>query len=189
MQNYFIRWTPNGLPHTKETMKLLCPNAYVIAEELSKRQKKHFHIVMDSPLSKSELKDFFYTKLQPEHKGPRSLQIDIITHDIDKTITYTIKDGDYIYSKNYSDAHMQTLYDDSYQKTLTYADSRRELVSYYLEDDRPKYKNLYVELLILRSKFSLEIYPHKLDAYILSLQISTDHNVANQIANKSKLFS
>lgn len=180
---YFTRITSDLT--SKQKLSELLNEPYLISKEYSKRMKLHYHCVHQSKLTLENLKDQIYQHLPNAPKGIHTLKIDPIgplPSDLDTACTYTVKDSDYIYS-SYFEPKIQQYLDNSYSKPKPYPTALKTLIEEHTDKDYQliNFTNLKIQIAILRSQYHLEIYKSKIEALVLSIQISLNHNVAQQL--------
>jgi len=103
--------------------------------------------------------------------------------DLHKACTYTVKDGDFVYSEFFNEL-IDKFVENSFSKPTPYPRALAKLISETTEDvdyNRIDFNQLKIQIAILRSTYQLEIYKSKIDALVLSVQISLNHNVASEL--------
>lgn len=188
---YFVRWTSDY--ETKESIASKLPSHYLIAKEYSKREKLHYHIVMDHPdphLSST----WFYERFKYEKKGMSTCKIDVVgptDYDLDRCSTYTVKDNDYIHSSFFEGDRIKLYVANAYEKPSTVTAKIEEAIEDEIENDNPNWKNLWKSIARIKSEYGLEVYPNKITARVLGVMIIHDrHNDwLDILVNKEKLFS
>lgn len=184
MKWYFIRITSDST--SKHSLSQLFPEPWLISKEYSKRMKLHYHILTQSPLSKDDLKNLIYDHLPEDTpRGIHTLKVDLVGEtvaDFETAATYTVKDGDFIYSEYFADK-IETYVANSYQKQMPYPKALKKLISETTDNEFFKidWRKLKVNIAILRSKYGLEIYKSKIEAQVLSIQISMNENIAEEL--------
>lgn len=182
---YFIRITSDFT--SKKLLSQLFTEPYLISKEYSKRMKLHYHIVHQTTMSKDQLKTLIYDHLPSEaKKGIHTLKIDLVGDtqtDLETACTYTVKDGDFIYSEFFTEL-IDKFVENSYEKTIPYPRALKSLISEYTEDieyNRIDWHKLRVKIAILRAKYGLNIFKANIYALVLSVQIRHNHNVAEEL--------
>lgn len=181
---YFIRITSDNTD--KQRLSQLFQEPFLIGKEYSRRMKLHYHIVHQSPLSKDEIKDKVYNHLpDTAPRGIHTLKVDIIGDtqaDLDTACTYTVKDGDYIYSAFFQDK-IEEYVAQSFKKQEPYPKALKKLIDEETDHEYSKidWNKLKVNIAILRSNYGLEIYKSRIEALVLSIQISLNNNVAHEL--------
>lgn len=188
---YFIRWTSDI--ETLDSIKTkFLGQEYLISKEYSRRNKLHFHIVLESNLeTKPEINDWMYANFAHEKKGVSTLFTKVVgpsIADLDTVTTYSVKDNDFIHS-TFFDSRIQKYIDNSYQKPTTIKQAYKDLISECLDDERPNFKQLWVDLVLARSSRHMEVYPTKITALVLGVMINEDNNIAYELVENVKLFS
>lgn len=181
---YFIRWTSDDT--NKQQIADLFEN-YIVSREYSRRQKLHYHIVANSSLDKEQLKEYMYSNLTHKTRGVCTLKIDIVgptEEDLDKCSTYSVKDDDYIYSSFFED-RIENYVANSYSKDLTPTVRIQEAIRYQLEEkDTPNYTQLWREIAFIKADAGHEIYPNKISALILSVQLRANPDCVEDLIQK-----
>lgn len=181
---FFIRYSTDN--SSKEQLADLVGTPYLISKEYSKRMKLHYHILCNLDLNVKQVKELFYGHDTSLGKGMKTLKVDEVgptQEDFDKAATYTVKDGDFIYS-GIDDSHIERYTAESYSKLLPYTTALKELIQRHTSDteyEKICFYQLAVDIAILRSQYGLEVYKSKIDALILSIKISLNHNVAYEL--------
>lgn len=180
---YFIRFTSDS--SSKEELAALLGPPYIISKEYSRRMKLHYHIIHESSLTKEELKNLIYNEYPDEPKGVCTLKVDVIgptEKDLQTSSSYTVKDGDYIYSSFFTST-IEEIVANSYKKPQPYPTALKELIEKTTDTDYDKvdWRKLKVDIAILRSEYRLEIWKSRIEALVLSIQIGMNYNVAEEL--------
>lgn len=186
---YFIRWS-SDYTSKEEIAALLPSDSYIISKEYSRRMRLHYHILTQFPFGKDLVQQWFYDNLRHDRKGIPTLKVDVVgptQEDFDKSAIYTVKDGDFVFSPNYRDS-IDRYVAESYQKSEAVGLQIGRLIRELDEVDRPDYKQLFVDIVLIKANAGLEIYPNKISALVLGTMISKDNNVAYELAEKDILF-
>lgn len=178
-QWYFIRFTSDNT--SKQSLADFLGTPFLISKEYSRRMKLHYHVVHQSSLNKEQLKNMFYDKFPDEPRGVATLKIDTIgdtLEDWEKVSTYTVKDGDFIHSIEF-DERISTFIENSYKKPQSYGIQLKEIIDQTTEEEYHKvnWQKLKRQIMLLRAEFHLEIYVSKIEALVLSIQVSMNNNL------------
>lgn len=177
---YFIRYTSDTT--SLQALSELLGSDYLISEEHSKRHRLHYHILYKSDASLDEVKNLFYS-FEGKPRGNPTLNVKIIDFDdFIKTGAYTVKDGMYIYSESLQ-PYIAQIVDASYQAPPPYNTAINQLIENYTDNEyhQINWQQLKIDIAILRAQYHLEIYRSKIEALVLSIQISMNHNVAIEL--------
>lgn len=118
-------------------------------------------------------------------KGIHTLKVDKIGEtqaDFDTACTYTVKDGDIIHSE-YFNAKIKDYVENSYEKSEKYTVALRKLIQETTDDEYWKidWRKLKIKIAILKAKYGHEVYKSKIEAQVLSIQISMNQNIAEEL--------
>ncbi len=188
---FFIRWTSDYTTKEELARKF---KRYVVSKEYSKRSKLHYHLVVDIDLeSKTDVQNFMYDNFKHDRRGICTLKVDVVgphDHDLSQCSTYTVKDGDYIFSEFFADK-IEKYVANSHAKPTTVVARVQEAIDFELENDTPNYRNMWMDIARIKSEAGLEVYPNKISARVLGVMISQDiqGDLLNYLVNKEKIFS
>lgn len=168
---------------------------YVIAEEHSSDNVRHFHIVfgnntdMSTAYRRKNFNDEMYGLLKTEKRGQTILQhTNNAVTDLDRAFPYALKDGLYLNSPDL-DAWVRYWYLISYPKPPGYKKEKQQLDCKFLETNSMLPEEYWEQLGVLRSKYSLGIAIHKLDEDTCSVMVRREPDEIKNLRKKSKLFS
>lgn len=183
MNWFFTRLTTDST--NKENISQIVGTPFLISKEYSKRMRLHYHILHRSEKTKEQIREMFYDAFPDEPKGTQTLmvlEVGPTIQDWEKVGTYTVKDGDYIHTEEFND-YIEKFKENSFQKAKPYNQALKELIesSTDYEYKDVNWNLLGVKMAILRSEYHLEVYRSKIDALLLSIQISLDNNVAYEL--------
>lgn len=180
---FFIRITTDNT--TKEELAELFGQPYIISKEYSRRMKLHYHILWSTDLNKTQIQEKVYNAFPDEPRGVQTLKVDELQEtfsDLQRAGSYTVKDGDFIYSEFFNDK-IEEIIVNSFKKTKPYTTALKELIEQHTSKEYEKinWLRLKIDIAILRSEYHLEVYKSKIEALVLSVQISMNHNVAEEL--------
>lgn len=141
--------------------------------------------------TKQEINDWMYANFFHERKGVPTLFTRVVgptAADLDTVTTYSVKDNDYIHSQ-FFDSRISRYVENSFVKPSTIKQAFKDLINECLEEERPNFKQLWVDLVLARANRYMEIYPTKITALVQGIMIFNDNNIAYDLVENVKLFS
>lgn len=168
---------------------------YVIAEEYSSDNVRHFHIIfgnntdMSSAYRRKKFNNEMYELIKTEKRGQSVLQhTNSPVTDLDRAFPYSLKDGLYLNSTDL-DVWVRYWYLISYPKPPGYKKEKSQLDCKFVEDNSMLPEEYWDELGVLRAKYSLGIAVHKLDEDTASVMVRRDPDEIKNLRKRSKLFN
>lgn len=186
----------------EQLVELLKIEKYILSKEYSKKSRLHYHIIAEFPTeSPEELRATIYTQIADvaHHtsrggksiKGTQTLDIKPIGNtdeDFFKAACYTVKDKDYIFS-GFSKEQIEEYVANSFQKEETPTQQIKNIIEAEKERSMLPHQsfdshNVYTKILLVKSKFGLEVHKNKISALVLSAYIDRYPEYAKVIAKE-----
>lgn len=194
---YALRLTPH--PNTVENVSscrakvpqfMLSIEAidYVCGQEFEKNH--HFHIVFShsdefDPQSKhsqqvDDIKESLYSifDIPKDKRGNPSYSMEVV-RDLEKALSYALKEGDYIYSDDWEQVAADS-YENSHTKTHSLKSSIIDLSDKFIRDEINE-KQLWVCLGQTRADLGIPLSLRWIDEMLLSIQCKKDPNMLSDL--------
>lgn len=182
---YFLRLTPGEgtylVTNIIELLKSLADGKYIVCTESSSKGKLHYHIVFLSYKDPREDVKLWLLEYYPDKwgKADGNKRYNLkVCDDLDKSISYTVKDGRYFIGDDINSECVAVLKKKSYSKfsRVAYQNELDDLYSKYKVDNNAAL--LRVGIIQLYGKYGKRLCLKGIDEMVLSYRVQVDPNLA-----------
>lgn len=180
---YALRMTPLGKYVFYDLQNFLKTfDDYICAQEQSKKNKEHYHIILFTKMYEEEVREKIREFLNkyftdPPKRGDANKQYNLSeTNDLAMSITYILKDGGEItLSENINDAYLDTLKKKSYKKYSKedFAKSLEVLKTKFKDED-PKIGDMMESVVKLKALYRQPINMTHIYQMCVSFRVHND---------------
>lgn len=189
---YMLRLSPLERYTSKEVLVWLktFTEAWTLGTEKSTKEKLHFHITIYSSLEESELRkkinDFLNIQFpEPQKRGDANKRYNLtLASSVEKAVSYSIKDGDFLYGDDINPEFILECKKASFQKfdKVTMAQQIEDLKSVYKTTDMTM-GEFMIQFVQLKAMYRQPINLNYIYQLALSCRVNKEPQYAEQLVS------